>query len=125
MAKSEMKEKPIDQSTVRTWHTEADVIIVGGGGAGISAAIEAAELGADVIVLEASGEAGGSTAIAGGLIYMGGGTPVQKDCGFEDDIEEMYKFLLLAAGPRCRQGESAPLLRALIGALRLAGKTRG
>ena len=99
MPKSEMKEKKIDQSTVRTWHTEADVIIVGGGGAGISAAIEAAELGADVIVLEASGEAGGSTAMAGGLIYMGGGTPVQKDCGFEDDIEEMYKFLLLAAGP--------------------------
>jgi 3-oxo-5alpha-steroid 4-dehydrogenase len=90
---------PIDCSGVADWHTEADVLIVGGGGAGICAAIEAADAGASVVVLEAASEAGGSTAMAGGLIYMGGGTPTQLACGFEDDIEEMYRYLMLASGP--------------------------
>lgn len=89
----------MEHDRVQQWHLETDVLIVGGGGAGISAAIEAADTGAKVTVLEAASEAGGSTALAGGLIYMGGGTPTQKACGFEDSIEEMYKFLLLAAGP--------------------------
>ncbi len=92
-------ETPIDSASVKSWHAETDVLIVGGGGAGISAAIEAAEAGASVIVLEAASEPGGSTAMAGGLIYMGGGTPIQKSCGFDDDVEEMYQYLLLAAGP--------------------------
>ncbi|MFK7977245.1 MAG: FAD-dependent oxidoreductase [Halioglobus sp.] len=91
--------KPLDHDSVTQWFLETDVLIVGGGGAGISAAIEAADLGAHVVVLEAASEAGGSTALAGGLIYMGGGTPTQKACGFSDDIEEMYKYLIRAAGP--------------------------
>lgn len=89
----------IDAASVEHWHSETDVLIVGGGGAGISAAIEAAEAGVRVTVLEAASEAGGSTAMAGGLIYMGGGTPTQQACGFEDDIEEMHKYLMQASGP--------------------------
>lgn len=90
---------PIDGYGVTDWHTDTDVLIIGGGGAGICAAIEAADAGASVVVLEAASEAGGSTAMAGGLIYMGGGTPTQRACGFEDDIEEMYRYLMLASGP--------------------------
>ena len=89
----------IDFSAVDNWHTETDVLIIGGGGAGLCAAIEAADAGANVIVLEAASETGGSTAMAGGLIYMGGGTPTQLACGFEDNIEEMYAYLMQAAGP--------------------------
>jgi succinate dehydrogenase/fumarate reductase flavoprotein subunit len=89
----------IDSSSINSWDTATDVLIVGGGGAGICAAIEAADAGARVIVLEAASDVGGSTAMAGGLIYMGGGTPTQLACGFEDDIEEMYQYLLQAAGP--------------------------
>jgi 3-oxo-5alpha-steroid 4-dehydrogenase len=66
---------PFDLPSVDSWRAETDVLIVGGGGAGISAAIEAADAGARVLVLEAASEPGGSTALAGGLIYMGGGTP--------------------------------------------------
>jgi 3-oxo-5alpha-steroid 4-dehydrogenase len=90
---------PIDSASVDNWHAETDVVIVGGGGAGISAAIEAADAGASVTVLEAASAPGGSTAMAGGLIYMGGGTATQRACGFEDDTEEMYQYLMLAAGP--------------------------
>jgi 3-oxo-5alpha-steroid 4-dehydrogenase len=92
-------ETPVVSTSVKSWNAETDVLIIGGGGAGISAAIEAADAGASVVVLEAASEPGGSTAMAGGLIYLGGGTPTQKACGFDDDIEEMYKYLLLAAGP--------------------------
>lgn len=92
-------ESTIDSANVASWYREADVLIVGGGGAGICAAIEAADAGASVIVLEAASEAGGSTAMAGGLIYMGGGTPTQLACGFEDDIEQMYQYLMQASGP--------------------------
>lgn len=89
----------IDSTGINHWDDATDVLIVGGGGAGISAAIAAADAGAQVTVLEAASDAGGSTAMAGGLIYMGGGTPTQLACGFEDDIEEMYQYLLQASGP--------------------------
>ena len=84
----------VDSNAVQDWHAETDVLIVGGGGAGISAAIEAADAGASVTVLEAASEPGGSTAIAGGLIYMGGGTATQRACGFTDTIEDMYNYLM-------------------------------
>lgn len=45
------------------------VAIVGGGMAGSSAAIAVAESGAEVVVLEATDELGGSAAISRGLIW--------------------------------------------------------
>src|SRR5512140_823937 len=84
---------------VRLWDLQADVVVVGFGCAGACAAIEAAEAGADVLVLERASGGGGTSAMSGGQIYMGGGTPVQKACGFEDTTEEMYKFLMAALGP--------------------------
>jgi 3-oxo-5alpha-steroid 4-dehydrogenase len=99
MTKASRPDTSLLSNSIHQWHTQTDVVIVGGGGAGISAAIAAADAGARVTVLEAASEPGGTTALAGGLIYMGGGTPTQKACGFDDDIEEMYKYLLLSAGP--------------------------
>jgi 3-oxo-5alpha-steroid 4-dehydrogenase len=84
--------------TVSKWDWEADVVIVGFGCAGACAAIEAAEAGAEVLLLERASGGGGTSANAGGVIYLGGGTPVQKACGFEDTPEEMYKFLMAAVG---------------------------
>lgn len=46
----------------------ADVVIVGAGGAGLSAAVEAARAGASVIVVEAQAYVGGATAMSGGWI---------------------------------------------------------
>lgn len=86
-------------SDVARWDWEADVVVIGFGCAGACAAIEAAEAGADVLVIERASGGGGTSANAGGLIYMGGGTPVQKACGFDDTPEEMYKFLMAACGP--------------------------
>jgi len=83
----------LHDSAITSWDESADVLVVGFGGAGASAAIEARRTGADVMVLERASGGGGATAIAGGHIYLGGGTPVQIACGFEDTPEEMYKYL--------------------------------
>ena len=84
---------------IGAWDLEADVVVVGMGAAGASAALGATEVGADVLVLEASGGPGGTSAQSGGLIYLGGGTPIQIECGFEDSAEQMFLFLMAACGP--------------------------
>jgi 3-oxo-5alpha-steroid 4-dehydrogenase len=79
-------------ATAGPWDAEADFVVVGYGGAGMAAAIEAAEAGLQVIALDlASG--GGSTAINGGIFYAGGGTAIQKQAGVEDTPEAMFDYL--------------------------------
>ncbi|MFM7225058.1 MAG: FAD-dependent oxidoreductase [Actinomycetota bacterium] len=90
---------PIPVSEVARFDAEADVVVVGLGCAGACAATEAAEAGADVLVLEAATAGGGTSANSGGLIYLGGGTPVQEACGFADDADNMARFLTAACGP--------------------------
>jgi NADPH-dependent 2,4-dienoyl-CoA reductase/sulfur reductase-like enzyme len=68
---------------VAQWDRETDVAIVGFGGAGGCAAIEAADAGSSVIIFELASSSGGSTALSSAEIYMGGngGTRVQQACG--------------------------------------------
>jgi 3-oxo-5alpha-steroid 4-dehydrogenase len=82
----------IRSSEQEPWDAEADVVIVGCGGAGVSAALQAAEEGAAVIAIDRFG-GGGSTAINGGIFYAGGGTAAQREAGVQDSAEEMYKYL--------------------------------
>ncbi|ORA82554.1 flavoprotein [Mycolicibacter kumamotonensis] len=90
---------PVAATDIRGWDHEADVVIAGFGVAGAAAAVEAARAGADVLVLERTGSWGGAAAMAGGFIYLGGGTPLQAACGFEDSVENMAAFLNAAMGP--------------------------
>src|SRR5258705_13477689 len=91
--------KPVAASSITSWDHEADVVIAGYGVAGAAAAVEAARSGADVLVLERTGSWGGAAAMAGGFIYLGGGTPLQKACGFTDSVDNMAAFLNVAMGP--------------------------
>ena len=84
---------------VPRWDREADVVIVGLGAGGACAAIEAAEAGAEVLVLERASGGGGTSALSTGQIYLGGGTPIQQACGFEDSPEEMFRYLMASCGP--------------------------
>lgn len=68
---------------------EADLIIVGGGGAGLSAAMTAAEKGLDVIVLEKMPFVGGNMVISAGIIQAAG-TSVQREFGIEGDTPEKF-----------------------------------
>lgn len=75
-----------------TWDAVADVVVVGFGAAGASAAIEAADAGVDVLVLDRF-TGGGATNISGGIVYAGGGTRHQKAAGVEDTPEQMLAYL--------------------------------
>lgn len=90
---------PLAESEVVRWDHQADVVVAGYGVAGASAAVEAARAGADVLVLERTGSWGGAASMAGGFIYLGGGTALQKACGFSDSVDNMAAFLNVAMGP--------------------------
>lgn len=84
----------VTQSKAPSWDDEADVVIVGFGGAGACAALEARAHGASVIALDRF-HGGGATAISGGVFYAGGGTHVQREAGVDDDPDEMFRYLSL------------------------------
>jgi len=89
-----MEIRPALSSRNVTFSETADVVVVGLGAAGASAAIEAKIAGADVLVIERTSGGGGSSALAGGYIYLGGGTRVQKANGFTDTAENMFKYMM-------------------------------
>lgn len=64
-----------------------DVVVVGGGGAGMSAAVRLAELGQQVILFEKASFLGGAISVSGGnQVIMG--SQLQADNGVEDDSVE-------------------------------------
>ena len=68
---------------------ECDVVIVGAGGAGLCAAVEAASLSQSVIVLEKQGIVGGNTNYSTGGINAAE-TSVQKGLGIDDSKDLFY-----------------------------------
>jgi fumarate reductase flavoprotein subunit len=65
---------------------EVDVLVIGAGGCGLTAALSAHEAGAEVLVLERDSSALGTTAMSTGLI-PGAGSRFQKAKGIDDSAE--------------------------------------
>lgn len=82
------------------WDDCVDVLVLGFGCAGGCAAIEARRSGARVMIVERSSAPGGSSALSGGVIYCGGGTAIQRACGFDDSVEAMRAYLMASTGDR-------------------------
>ncbi len=78
------------------WDASFDVVVVGAGGAGVSAAIEASDQGCDVLTVDRF-NGGGATAFSGG-VYYAGATDFIRQAGFSDSVEEMYNYLSLEVG---------------------------
>lgn len=99
--------EPRKLKDVQQWDYETDIAIVGFGGAGACAAIEAHDNGAKVMIFEVASESGGSTKLSSAEIYMGGngGTPVQKACGFHDETEDMIQYLMMSGGPQADEAK--------------------
>src|SRR4051794_27011809 len=72
--------------------TEADVVVVGAGGAGMCASLAAAKHGLDVVLVEKSGYFGGSTARSGGGVWMPGNYALEQ-AGQADDLEQSKLYL--------------------------------
>ena len=77
--------------------TQSDVIVVGGGGAGLSAAISAATCGARVVLLEKNAKLGGTTAMSVGS-YSAAGTHHQYNAGVNDSVEQFVADMAAANG---------------------------
>ncbi|WP_063000630.1 FAD-dependent oxidoreductase [Nocardia mikamii] len=90
---------PRSSTEITRYDLDTDVLVVGYGCAGAAAAFEAACTGARVLVLDRAGGPGGSSAMSGGEIYLGGGTPIQTACGFDDTPDDMAAYLTAALGP--------------------------
>ena len=70
------------------WDYEADIVSAGGGCAGLTAAIRARDLGADVLVVDQNFDLGGRMLHSAGRMSLGGGDPIQvRDINGEPDQE--------------------------------------
>jgi fumarate reductase flavoprotein subunit len=70
-----------------------DVIVVGAGGAGLSAAVTAARRGARVLIVDSDRQVGGSSRLATGVLYAAG-TSVQRSKGINDDPGAMFHYCM-------------------------------
>ncbi len=70
-----------------------DIVVIGAGGAGLSAAIEAKQAGADVIVLEKMPMAGGNTLISGAE-YAAPNNWIQQKEGIKDNPDQFAKDMI-------------------------------
>ncbi len=71
-----------------------DIVVVGSGGAGLSAAIAAREAGASVMLVEADTVLGGATRFSTGVVYAAG-TSTQREAGISDSADAMYDYLMV------------------------------
>ena len=78
---------------------QTELLVVGGGLAGFAAALEAAEAGVSVVLLEKMEATGGSSAMSGGCLAFAG-TDLQTAEGIEDSAE-LLKAMLIKVH-RCR-----------------------
>ena len=75
------------------WDREVDVVVLGSGGAAMTAAIAAHDFGArEVVILEKSGMVGGTTAMSGGMLWIPGNHH-QTEAGIADSDEDVVTYL--------------------------------
>ena len=79
--------KPVIEKSDESIEKNTDLVVVGGGAAGISAALRASQLGLKVILVEKQSFIGGAISISGGnqVVY---GSQIQKDLGVTEDSAE-------------------------------------
>ena len=89
----------------KKWDKEAGIVIVGTGAAGLSAAIEAKNAGADVLVLEKMPFLGGNTGIStAGMNAVQ--SKLQKDRGVKSwTVDEFYEWTMMGGDHKSRSDQ--------------------
>jgi 3-oxosteroid 1-dehydrogenase len=83
----------------RAWNHETDLLVVGSGAAGMTAALVARLEGLDSLVLEKTGLIGGSTAVSGGGIWIPN-NHLMEQAGIRDSFEDACRYLQNTVGDR-------------------------
>lgn len=94
-----LKEKKVQAEEATYDVTEADIIIVGAGGAGLTAAKAASDKGASVILVEKSGVIGGNS-LCSQMGINAANSEVQKELGMEYATEDLLKEAQMQWGGR-------------------------
>lgn len=82
---------------------DCDVLIAGFGFAGACAALEAADTGAQVVIIDRFSR-GGASRLSGGQVYAGGGTRQQTATGHQDSPDNMARYLSAETGGCVQDG---------------------
>lgn len=72
-------------------HQETDVLIIGAGAAGLTAALAAHDAGATVTVIEKGDRLGGTAAISGGIVWVAN-NPQMQAAGMADSADEALAY---------------------------------
>ncbi|MCP3735898.1 FAD-dependent oxidoreductase [Sphingomonas sp. RP10(2022)] len=82
----------VESEAMATWDKEVDVLVVGTGAGGLTAAINAADAHGDVLVVEKADEFGGTSATSGGGIWIPA-SDLARDAGQADSAEEAFAYI--------------------------------
>ena len=87
---------------VEKFNQEVDWLVAGTGVGGLTGAVVAHELGAEVLVVESASVYGGTTAHSGGVAWIPG-HHLQSSVGIEDSREEGYQYLRSLIGDTVKE----------------------
>src|SRR5215831_12351870 len=95
---------PVSTPSTSEGELEVDVLVVGAGAAGMTAALVGSLEGLDVLLCEKSDRVGGTTATSAGTIWVPG-TRQSREAGFTDNIADAKRYLdaVIGAAPDKRR----------------------
>lgn len=79
-------------TTQPAWDIEADVVVLGSGGGGLTSAIVAHDRGAKVAILEKSSKVGGTTSVSGGIVWIPNNAHM-AEVGIGDSREDAMAYV--------------------------------
>lgn len=85
-------DKPVEVTPHEPISLDCDVVVVGSGGSGVTAAVKIAEEGKRVILVEAGKKIGGNTYLAHGAGFTG--SKVQQALGIEDTTDDTLRRIM-------------------------------
>ena len=89
--------------TETNWDKDVDVLVVGSGAGGLTAAINAADAHGDVLVIEKASEFGGTSATSGGGIWIPN-SDVAQAVGHQDSEDEAFAYVRPQSAPNVPDG---------------------